>query len=92
LERIIALYLNNASTLLEKLEQAWAAGDLDTIVLVTHTLKSSSNQVGAHGLAELCREVESEARDQRYDASGKMLVRIKQEFTNTRVALDAYVV
>jgi len=90
LHRIISLYLNNASTLLHSLEQAWATGELDAIRSVSHTLKSSSNQVGAHRLAEHCREVENEARNHRYDVSGKALARIKQEFTNIHAALDSY--
>jgi HPt (histidine-containing phosphotransfer) domain-containing protein len=90
LQRIITLFLSNADTLLQALEQAWAAGELNAIRSASHTLKSSSNQVGAHGLAELCREVENEARNQRYDVSGKALLRIKQEFTNTHAALATY--
>jgi signal transduction histidine kinase/DNA-binding response OmpR family regulator len=92
LQRIISLYLSNANTLLQSLEQALSTGELDTIRSASHTLKSSSNQVGADRLAELCREVENEARNHRYDASGKMLERIQQEFANTRAALNAYIV
>ncbi|WP_340123829.1 hybrid sensor histidine kinase/response regulator [Methylobacter svalbardensis] len=90
LHRIITLYLSNASTLLQSLEQAWSTGELDAIRSASHTLKSSSNQVGAHGLAELCREVENEARNHRYDVSGKALSRIKQEYANTLAALNTY--
>jgi signal transduction histidine kinase/CheY-like chemotaxis protein/HPt (histidine-containing phosphotransfer) domain-containing protein len=90
LQRIITLYLSNADTLLQSLEKGWAKGDLDAIRSASHTLKSSSNQVGAHGLAELCREVENEARNHRYDVSGNTLSRIKQEFANTHSGLDAY--
>ncbi|MEQ1544333.1 response regulator [Methyloglobulus sp.] len=90
LQRILTLYLSSADNLLQSLEQAWAMGELATIRSATHTLKSSSNQVGAHGLAELCREVENEARNHRYDASGKALARIKQEFNNARMVLDTY--
>jgi CheY-like chemotaxis protein len=90
LHRIITLYLSNAGTLLHSFEQAWATGELDAIRSVSHTLKSSSNQVGAHRLAEHCREVENEARNHRYDVSGKALSRIKQEFTNVHAALGSY--
>ena len=90
LHRIINLYLSNANTLLQSLEQAWVTGELEGIRSASHTLKSSSNQMGAHGLAEQCREVENEARNHRYDATGKALSRIRQEFTNTHAALDTY--
>jgi signal transduction histidine kinase/DNA-binding response OmpR family regulator len=90
LQRVVTLYLSSAGTLLQALEQAWEAGAIDAIRAASHTLKSSSNQVGAHGLAELCREVESEARNHRYDVSGLALARIKQAFTHTQAALNAY--
>lgn len=90
LQRVVTLYLSSAGTLLQTLEQAWEVGELDAIRAASHTLKSSSNQVGAHGLAELCREVESEARNHRYDVSGQALSRIKLAFTHTQAALDAY--
>ena len=90
LKRIISLYISNATDLLQSLEQAWEVGELDTIHSVSHTLKSSSNQVGAHILADLCREVETEAWERRYDVSGDALARIKQEFTHTCAALDTY--
>ena len=90
LQRIINLYLNNAKALLESLEQGWEKGDLDIIRTASHTLKSSSHQVGAHGLAELCREIETDARNQRYDLTNQLLYRIKEEFTNTRIALETY--
>jgi len=90
LHRVITLYLSNAGKLLQSLENAWITGDLNAIRLASHTLKSSSNQVGAHRLAELCREVENEARDHRYDVSGTALSRIKQEFTDTHAALNTY--
>jgi CheY-like chemotaxis protein len=90
LKRIISLYVDNAGSLLQALERGWSSGDLDAIRAASHTLKSSSGQVGAHGLAELCREVENESRNQRYDISGQPLARIQQEFINTRTALTAY--
>jgi len=92
LKRIVGLYLDNAQKQVLALGQAWEQGDLDAIHSVSHTLKSGSNQVGAHALAELCREVENEARQQRYDSSGNMLSRIRQEFDNARAALGVYLV
>jgi signal transduction histidine kinase/CheY-like chemotaxis protein/HPt (histidine-containing phosphotransfer) domain-containing protein len=90
LQHIVQLYLNNADTLLHALETAWAGSEIDSIRATSHTLKSSSNQIGAYRLAELCREVENEARNHRYDTTGQALAFIKQEFINTQAALDLY--
>ena len=90
LKRIVGLYLENAGKQVDALAKAWADGDTGAIHSLAHTLKSGSNQVGAHALAELCREVENEARQQRYDGSGTMLARIQQEFDNAKTALGGY--
>ncbi|NOS75467.1 MAG: response regulator [Methyloglobulus sp.] len=90
LHSVIALYISNSSSLLLLLQTAWSEGNVDVIRTTTHTLQSSSNQVGAFHLAELCREVENEARNQHYDISGRTLVDIKQELANTHAALEKY--
>lgn len=81
------MYLSNADDLVHSLEAAWVAGDINTIGSISHALKSSSSQVGARLLAELCLEVEFEARNHRYDVTGQSLESIKKEFTNTKAAL-----
>jgi CheY-like chemotaxis protein len=91
LQRIVGLYLSNADSLLKSLQQGFDQGELGAIRTAAHTLKSSSNQVGAHKLADLCREVENEARSQRYDASGDILSRIQQEFSHASRELQAII-
>ncbi|PXW91343.1 signal transduction histidine kinase [Nitrosomonas sp. Nm84] len=90
LRQVIQTYLDNANKLMQALEQAWSTGDLKAIRMVSHTLKSSSSQVGAHSLAELCRNVENDAREYRYDISGQALIAIQQKFMQTCITLKAY--
>ncbi len=90
LQHIVTLYQDNARKILASLEEAWTKGDIDTIRMLTHTLKSSSNQVGAHHLAGMCLKVEMEAKSQRYDLSGNALKRIQQEFADIYGALNDY--
>lgn len=58
LTRIIHTYLEQSSRLLEELMSATPSADIETIKRVSHTLKSSSINVGADGLSELCRRIE----------------------------------
>lgn len=90
LRRIITIYLDHSEKLLQNLASAWDAGDVKNIRNAAHTLKSSSHQLGANGLAELCRMVECEARENRYDPSGEPLNEIQRHYTETRSALEAY--
>ncbi|MEI2767375.1 MAG: response regulator [Nitrosomonas sp.] len=90
LKQVISTYLDNSSKLMQALEQAWSIGDLKAIRMTSHTLKSSSSQVGAHSLAELFRNVENEARNDIYDVSGQALVAIKQQFLQACKTLKSY--
>jgi two-component system, sensor histidine kinase and response regulator len=90
LRHIITLYVYDAKTQIADLELAMSAGELDTIRSLAYSLKSSSSQVGADVLADLCYTVENDAQYHRYDATGEMFTRIQQAFANASVALEAY--
>lgn len=92
LAHIVKLYLESASKLLQSLQQAWQTGDIPAIRLASHTLKSSSYQVGANQLAELCKIVENDARAQCYDKSHLALTHIQKKFAQTSLDLEDYLV
>lgn len=90
LRQVVMLYISNAGTLLQALEQAMAEGECSAIRSASHTLKSSSRQIGAFKLAELCNQVENAARHNQYDSSGQMLSLLKVEFANAETELNRY--
>ena len=58
LSQIIAsLYIASAPVLLQAMRDATAAGNVRELVRAADALKSSSASLGAHRLAELCREL-----------------------------------
>jgi len=61
-ERIVKLYLSGAPGLVEGVLAGAEKGDMDSLLLAAHTLKSSSANVGAIGLSDLCRKIEVKAR------------------------------
>jgi len=61
---IVALFLADAPQRLGEIDRALATGDLRSLERAAHTLKSSSQNVGALGLARMCREMEELARKQ----------------------------
>lgn len=61
-DELVDTYLGDADLQLEALRAAVAAGDDAAIMRPAHTLKSSSLNVGALGLAEQCRSLEADAR------------------------------
>ena len=62
LERVLRAFESSALRLAKQFGEARAAGDVQGIRHVVHTLKSSSASIGAVSLARLCAEIEASIR------------------------------
>jgi CheY-like chemotaxis protein len=90
LERIIGLYLSGATKLVEGVISAAERGDAESLLRAAHTLKSSSANVGAIGLSDLCRKVEGKVRAGEPVAAGDpLLSKFEGEFRSVQEALAA---
>lgn len=74
LRKVIGLYLEQTPKLLAELESSLLRNDSENIVLMAHTLKSSSLIIGADAFAGLCLEIENTDKTARIteDAIGKV--------------------
>ena len=61
-QELIDLFLEDAPRRFDELARGSRAGDFELLERAAHTLKSSSANVGARGLSELCRKIEACAR------------------------------
>ena len=62
LVQVVRIYFESAPALIAKLREGFVALDYDAIRTAAHTLKSSSANVGANALAQLCKQLELAAR------------------------------
>ena len=88
-DRIVAVYLEDAPRLIAQLERAAVDNDPIALRVAAHTLKSSSANVGATTLAEAARDLEHGARDGTLAQPGNAVARIVSEFAQVRAALQA---
>ncbi len=88
LAKIVNLYLKNAPPLLEKIQEATATGNAQLLRGTAHSLKSSSANVGATKLAELCSELETMGRDKTLDDAMSTLGILEFEFESVCHALQ----
>ena len=63
LGRVIDRYLADAPRLIEQMRAARDKADAAALARAAHTLKSASAKVGASGVAEICKAVETDARN-----------------------------
>jgi HPt (histidine-containing phosphotransfer) domain-containing protein len=89
LEKIVRFYLGDAPRLVQRMADAVSTQDFDALQGAAHTLKSSSANLGALALAELCKEMEEEARGKSLPLAAARMVRIEHEFGLVRAALRA---
>lgn len=60
---LIDTFSTEAAGMLAEMDSAVANGDAAALLAPAHSLKSNAASFGAHGLAELCRAIEHDARE-----------------------------
>ena len=88
---LVDTYLAEGETLVERLRSAATGGDgaMDELLRAAHSLKSSSLNVGALPLGELCRSLEADARGGPVADPGPRVDAIAAGFDDARRALLA---
>jgi two-component system sensor histidine kinase/response regulator len=87
--KVLSLYLSDSPKLVEGILSAVEKGDGESLRRAAHTLKSSSANVGANDLPELCRKIEEMARAGEIPASGDPLLgSLEEEYRSVREALS----
>lgn len=90
-ERVIQKFLTHFSQDLESLEQAWDAGDWDSLTCTAHRMKGAAANIAAPGLHSLASEVEEAARQRRPELLSEVLPRLRDDwlpFSQTAATQD----
>jgi CheY-like chemotaxis protein/HPt (histidine-containing phosphotransfer) domain-containing protein len=85
--RLIDVYLKSSPELVESMRHAVENEDAQTIERSAHSLKSSSATLGALGLAELCKQLETIGREAATSQAAEVFERLYKEFNRVRRAL-----
>ena len=97
LGELIKIYLLDAQQHLETIKEAIFLGDVDSLKLASHTLKSSSANLGAVSFSEVCKELEYMGRvavesggEQVFDArrARDRLLQAQAEWEKVRAAFE----
>jgi HPt (histidine-containing phosphotransfer) domain-containing protein len=88
-DELIDTYLADASLQLEAMQAAASTGDASALVRPAHSLKSSSANVGAMALADICRALEAAARTGDVPDASERVSDCDRAFADARAALLA---
>jgi HPt (histidine-containing phosphotransfer) domain-containing protein len=86
---LIDTWISDATGQIAVIERALVEGDANTLRRAAHTLKSTSQSLGASQLAGACAEIEAHARDGRIDAISALLPNLHCCHEQARTALLA---
>jgi two-component system, sensor histidine kinase and response regulator len=92
LKRIVDLYLTNSRTLIGTLRDGLIHDDAAAVLQAAHSLKSSSANVGAAALGELCATMEASAHAGNLESTWTALERLVEEHERVVLALNAQTV
>jgi HPt (histidine-containing phosphotransfer) domain-containing protein len=87
LERVLRAFESSAVRLARQFGEARAAGDMQGLRHVAHTLKSSSASIGAVALARLCTEIETAIRAEAFTSLPERLDAMDRELAAVLKAL-----
>jgi PAS domain S-box-containing protein len=88
LESLIDQYLADARQLVATLERAADDFDASAVAHTAHLLRSGSEFIGAHKLADMCGELEEAGLTGEMGGAGQRVLRIRQEYDAVRQAID----
>lgn len=86
LSKILTMYLEQTSLLLDELTTVMKAQDAESVRKVAHTLKSSSVNIGALGFSEKCRCVELACEQGLYDEAH--VLDVIQQYADVELAVS----
>lgn len=82
------IFAEEASALIQTMEDALRQGDSNSLAQAAHSLKGSSGSFGFGRLHRLCAGIETEAKASRLDALPEWIRRIRSEFDHLLILRD----
>ena len=89
LGELIGDFFDDSPQQLATARQALEANDAEALRRAAHSLKSTSNNLGARPLAALCRDLEALGREGQMDRAPEILAAIDAEYARAHAALLA---
>jgi two-component system sensor histidine kinase/response regulator len=91
-QRVVAAYVDDTPQHLNTLRQAIAGVDPGNLRKIAHSLKSSSANVGAETLAQMCKDMETLGRTDTTEGASCILTNMEREFQAVCHSLHALLV
>ncbi len=88
--KVIKVYEENSAELISVLADAFDTGSSEEIRKTAHALKSSSGNVGAERLADMCRDIEHAAKNRSFEDMAEKIAALNLEHDAVLVELNSW--
>ena len=89
---LVESYVADATRLGQELNEAMIAQDIEKVARTSHTLKSSSGNIGAGNLAGLCASIENKARSHNtLDGTAEAARQVTEELKSVEAYLSSLI-
>jgi two-component system sensor histidine kinase/response regulator len=87
LRDLCQIFLEESPKLVQKLQQAVAAGDTDGVMRAAHSLKGEAGYLGANGTSHAARQLEEMGRDKNMSRAADTLATLEREVATLHLEL-----
>ncbi|MBI9045010.1 MAG: response regulator [Anaerolineaceae bacterium] len=91
IESIMESFYEDSESLVKKLLEHAAENDIEAIAFASHTLKSSSQLIGAARLSQLSKEIEYLAKENNLEEAKKNIEIIEEEYLKVKFLLEQFI-
>ncbi len=89
-DELVEVFLESSAELLDGMDEAYAAGDVDTFIRNVHSLKSSSGNLGCDPLSEMAASIEATSKSsQQLPADANTVSELRAAFEAAKAALQS---
>jgi HPt (histidine-containing phosphotransfer) domain-containing protein len=87
LQEIVDIFMEGTPELMQTAEQAIAAGDVDQVRMLAHSMKGSASNICAVAFVETARRLEFLAHDGSLEGASELLATCREQFAELQTAL-----
>jgi HPt (histidine-containing phosphotransfer) domain-containing protein len=87
LSEVLNMFLAEVPPRLERLRNAWAAGNIEEVHRAAHSLKGSAGNIGATALFDVCKELDEKSRSGQVDAIGPLVDALAVEYGRVEIEI-----
>jgi len=88
---ILQIFISSTEENIALLESSFSDNNNDDMTRAAHTIKSSSANIGARDLMDICNELETDCRLNRWHNTKKQIEDVKEEFNRVKIYLKNHI-